>query len=249
MTANTLTEVITQLDKVIDWSSQSKSRIGYFAALYRKMTVAVGNAIANGVFENGERMERLDVVFANRYLQAWQAYITNKPCTLAWRTTFNSNQYSPLIVLQHLFTGINAHINLDLAIAAADTCPGASIGSLRRDFDNINDIIFSLIKVVEQDLVEVWPPLKYLTGITQHRQEQLLHFSITTARKASWMNAVALATSPNQTRSSYINKLDGSVTVLANRIINPGFAVQFILQPVALLEGNDVKKIIDLLYH
>ncbi len=37
----TIEEVITQLDTIIEWSLARKSRVGYFATLYRRMTVAV----------------------------------------------------------------------------------------------------------------------------------------------------------------------------------------------------------------
>jgi hypothetical protein len=39
--AKNITEVITHLDDIIDQSIAKKSRAGYFACLYRKMTVAV----------------------------------------------------------------------------------------------------------------------------------------------------------------------------------------------------------------
>lgn len=79
--ANSIAEVISHLDTVIAWSKQHQSRIGYFATLYRKMTIAVQEGIGNYSFTDGTRMERLDVNFANRYLQAWEAYINKKKCS------------------------------------------------------------------------------------------------------------------------------------------------------------------------
>jgi len=37
--ATSIDEVITQLTAIIEWSKQNDSRIGYFAALYRKVTI------------------------------------------------------------------------------------------------------------------------------------------------------------------------------------------------------------------
>ena len=68
MAATDIDGVIQQLDVIIDWAHRHKSRLGYFAALYRKVTLKVKEGISEGFFEDGERMERLDVVFANRYL-------------------------------------------------------------------------------------------------------------------------------------------------------------------------------------
>ena len=44
--------------------------MGYFATLYRKVTIQVKKGIADNFFDDGPRMERLDVILANRYTQA-----------------------------------------------------------------------------------------------------------------------------------------------------------------------------------
>ena len=51
--ANSINEVITNLDIVIEWSKKQQSRIGYFAVLYRSMTIAVQQGILNNNFEDG----------------------------------------------------------------------------------------------------------------------------------------------------------------------------------------------------
>jgi hypothetical protein len=66
----TLDDVVEALDTVIRWSTDAASRLGYFAALYKRITVAVRQAIADGAFEDGPRMELFDVAFAARYLDA-----------------------------------------------------------------------------------------------------------------------------------------------------------------------------------
>ena len=58
-------KVIEKLTDIIDTSIQTKSRQGYFAALYRKVTIRIKEGIADNYFDNGERMERFDVIFAN----------------------------------------------------------------------------------------------------------------------------------------------------------------------------------------
>ncbi len=64
--AKNIDEVIARLTDIIDISRQESSRQGYFAALYRKVTINVKQGILNGRFEDGARMERLDVNFAVR---------------------------------------------------------------------------------------------------------------------------------------------------------------------------------------
>ncbi|MBV5348354.1 hypothetical protein JZU61_01590, partial [bacterium] len=64
----TIEEVISALEIIIAESEQKKDPAGYFAALYQKVTIKVKEGIASGYFDDGPRMEQLDVLFAKRYL-------------------------------------------------------------------------------------------------------------------------------------------------------------------------------------
>ena len=75
------------------------------------------DGINNKDFEDGVRMERLDVTFANRYLDAFYSWIAGKQITNSWKIAFDSVAQSKSLVIQHLLLGMNAHINLDLGIA------------------------------------------------------------------------------------------------------------------------------------
>ncbi len=248
ISATTIDEVILNLDNIISTCRQQQNRIGYFASLYRKMTLAVKQGIANNSFADGKRMELLDVIFANRYLQAWEAYTNHQKCTNAWCAVFDSTSTHHLIVLQHLILGINTHINLDLGIAAAQACPGNQIFDLESDFNQINDIISSLMQNVQDDLSQVWPPLKFILGFANHRQDVVLNFSIATARKASWANALALAALPENATASYIETMDNTVSEIGKRIINPGFAIRLLLTPVLEMEDRNVSNVMDILH-
>jgi hypothetical protein len=244
---NTIDEVITQLDNIIEWSKQKQSRIGYFATLYRKMTIAVKEGITNNSFEDGKRMELVDCIFAKRYFDAFEAYISKRKCTNAWCTTFDACNRNDLVVLQHIILGVNTHINLDLGIATAEACPGDKIYDLQTDFEKINDIIASIVQNVEDSLCKVWFPLTALSKIMNNREKGILNFSVEKARKAAWANALALSVASGPAKDNYINMIDKTVTTLANRIINPGYAATFILKPVLNMETTSVPAIIDML--
>ena len=66
MQAKTIDEVIDYLDEIIETARATGSRTGYLAALYKKVTVQVKEKTAAGYFDDNERMEKLDVIFANR---------------------------------------------------------------------------------------------------------------------------------------------------------------------------------------
>ncbi len=78
-------------------------------------------------------MEKLDVIFAKRYLDAFAAYGLKQTCSGSWQWAFDGCTNTNLTVIQQLLLGINTHINLDLAIAAAHTCPGNGINALEKD--------------------------------------------------------------------------------------------------------------------
>jgi len=114
--------IIAELSSIIVQAEAEASRIGYFAALYRRVTVAVREQLQS--FEDPARLARLDVIFARRYLDALAAWRVRQPCSACWKVAFDTTRLNKPIILQHLLLGINAHINLDLGIACARTSPG-----------------------------------------------------------------------------------------------------------------------------
>ncbi|MDB5278402.1 MAG: hypothetical protein JWR61_3357, partial [Ferruginibacter sp.] len=78
MPVTTIAEVIDQLTNIVAKAAAENNRAGYFAALYKKVTIAVYDKIKAGYFDDNDRMERLDVVFASRYLDAFQEYTQHK---------------------------------------------------------------------------------------------------------------------------------------------------------------------------
>ena len=145
MQAHTIDDVVPQLEAIIDWAHATKSRLGYFPALYRKMTLAVQAGINAGVFDDNARMAHIGVAFANRYLAAFDQYQNGKRPTQAWLFSFAAAQRWWPTVVQHLLFGMNAHINLDLGIAVARSVPPESLDQVRDDFNRINNILADLI--------------------------------------------------------------------------------------------------------
>lgn len=242
-------EVIQRLDEIILQEESQASALAYFAILYRHMTSRVLQGVRNHQFQDADRMVRLDIEFAQRYFEAYNAFKSNRPLTQSWQLAFSaSTRHSP-IVLQHLLLGINAHINLDLAIAAALVAPKDSIHQLRSDFDQINVVISELLDEVQSKLQKIWWPLRYLRRIVNDQQEPVINFSIASARKASWGNAVALAelADPLQARETYIRNLDLVVARLAKGILQPGFWIQTTLRLIRMTEPSDKNAIIQIL--
>ena len=248
MAARSIDEVIEQLDEIIDLARRQKSRLGYFAALYRNVTTNVKEGILAGNFEDAERMERLDVAFANRYLDALERYRRGEEISKCWRTSFRAAQEWHPIILQHLLLGVNAHINLDLGVAAAQTAPGTQLAGLRRDFDGINDVLWAMLDDVQDKLRQVSPLMGWLDLAGGSGDEVIMNFSIKRARQAAWRVAERLAPLGPEAMHKEIDVLDGWVDVLAGVIEHPpentiGVARFF----VRVSESRDVGKVIDVL--
>lgn len=237
-------EVIVILGNIIIESQQNNNPAGYFAALYRKVTIKVKEGIATGFFDDGTRMEKLDVVFAKRYMNAYFSYQKGETITQSWQRAFDlSTQYRP-IVLQHLLMGINAHINLDLGIAAAEISRGKNITDLENDFNRINEILSSLVHEVEDNLSVVWPALKYILKWAGKIDDYLVDFSMKLARDGAWTFANQFSQVPENETKSVIATRDQKVADIDRVILKPGIIATFVLLLIRITErGSTAEKI------
>lgn len=202
-------KVIMALDAIVDLSIRTNDRKGYFAALYNRITRAVRENIAEGKFDDNPRMERLDVIFANRYLAAYEAYTRREPLSKCWLKAFEAAEKPGYDVLQHLLVAMNAHINLDLGIAAARVCPGPELAGLKDDFDKINGLLASQTPLVEKELDEESPGFKELAGILPQTVDLgLVGLAMDGARVTAWDFAVQLAPLSPQDQLPLINSRD-----------------------------------------
>ncbi len=245
--AHTIDEVIDHLTQIIDTSKQESSRLGYFPGLYRRVTIEVKRGIADGFFEDGPRMERLDVIFASRYLSAYEEFRAGGNPTACWAYAFEvAGQWWP-IVLQHLLLGMNAHINLDLGIAVARTVPAEELPALKNDFDKINQVLASLVGDVQKQLAEIWPKLRWLNKHLGSVEDAIINFSLEKARDHAWSVANTLAPLPIEEQEEEIVRLDQEVRAFAELIRHPGFVGGVVTKLIRLGERGTVPDIIDIL--
>jgi hypothetical protein len=237
-----ISDVVSWLDEIVLACENTQNRMGYFAALYKRMTVSVATGITNGSFQDGARMEKLDLVFAQRYLDAFDAFQHKAVCSSSWQYAFDNCADTSLTVIQHLLMGINTHINLDLAIAAAAIAPGDSIFALEEDFNRINNVIAALVNDIQESLCQVWAPMRLLTAIANHRQEAVLNFNIDIARKTAWANALIMANMNVSQLSDHIKGMDATVNILGQKIHSPGMLAELLLRSIRFTEFEDIAR-------
>ncbi|HFA48607.1 MAG TPA: hypothetical protein ENJ95_06250 [Bacteroidetes bacterium] len=248
MKSNTIEEVIHRLEKIVGDALQNGDRLGIFAQLYLGVTRRVKEGIAAGQFENGERMERLDVLFANRYLDAYDAYLKNGQLSQSWKTAFDAAKKNKLLILQHLFMGMNAHINLDLGIAAFQTVSPLELEGLKNDFLEINNILINGIETVQGKLNRISPLLFLLDFFGKKSDEHLMEFSLKKSRAHAWKVAQRLAkTSSVIDRQKQVKELDGYVAVLNKLITQPGIVGGALVRLVKWFETKNVRVVVEAL--
>ena len=162
MPATNIDEVIATLTAILDDARVKASRLGYFTGLYRRVTQSVKDGIAAGRFQNGPLIAQLDVVFANRYLDAVARFQSGQKPTRSWAVAFKTASDPFPLIVQQLLVGINAHINLDLGIATAAVAPGDRLPGIKAEFDQINAVLASLVAIVQKEIAEVSPAIGLL---------------------------------------------------------------------------------------
>jgi hypothetical protein len=240
----TIDDVLARLEAILADALANGKRTGYFAALYYKMTAAVKAGITEGMFEDGPRMERLDVVFASRYLDAHDAWEKGLPLTDSWRVAFEAcGRRSPLI-LQQLLLGINAHINLDLGIAAVEVMKGQPLDGIHIDFNSINEVIGSLTNQVIREIDHMSPLLSLLGLHANNTNSFLIQFSVGNARDGAWCFAEELSRLSGDGYSSLVVSRDGDIAKLATALITVKGPLRFTLWVIRLFEWGNVGRII-----
>ncbi len=239
-----ISEVIVTLETIMDDCERTGNRLGYFAALYHKVTCRVRDGIAAGEFENGPRMERLDVTFANRYINAWQQMQAGKQPSASWAISFAAGGRRSVLVLQHLLLGMNAHINLDLGIAAAEIAAAEGLPAIRKDFAAINGILALLTGDVMTSLRRV-SPLLSLMGLHQSRYNSILiQFSLANARDGAWCFAEEVFDASTDTKAVTIGDRDKGMAELANGILQATGLMRITLWLIHLFEWKKPARII-----
>lgn len=207
---------------------------GYFPALYAVVTSQIAAGIAQGRFEDGERMDRFATTFARHYVTADDDRPAAPRC---WKATWAVAGERRLLIVQHLLLGINAHVNYDLAQAVVDVAgPGGDLAAVRPDFDAVNDVLAATYTTVLADLDRVsrWVNLAAALG-----GGRAFNFSLRVARDQAWGAAVRLHPLDGDGRRRYLAELDDLVSVLAFLVANPGFPADLAARMVRKLEEQD----------
>lgn len=220
--AQSIDEVISAMTGILNEAIINGERIGYFAGLYLRVTESVKRAILAGdVFQDNARMERLDVTFANRFFAAWDAWRSGQQPTAPWAVAFEALSSDRYMVVQHLGAAMNAHIDLDLGVAAEEVMRqrGEPLAQLQADFNMINTVLERLIGIVQVQLTEVSDDFSELERLFPRLQAQLFGRALDGIRGLAWSFAEHLdAQDSDEARQRAIDAR-AAVTAEAGRVV------------------------------
>jgi len=180
---------IAQLDEILEDCRARNSAIGYFPAMYRAVTAKLATDIEAARFENPQLAERLVGTFAARYFDAYRQHRSGRPSTRSWEAAFAMAEGRRRTILQHLLAGVNAHINLDLGVAAASVSErvvGPDLERFHRDFARVNAVLFALMDTVQDDLGKVSPWMGVIDWLGCRWDEGIMGCTIAVARDGAW---------------------------------------------------------------
>jgi len=239
-------DVIKRLDLIIQETIEANNYLGIFAYVYRRTTAEIQKAILEKRFENNERMEKFDVVFANRYIVAYENFNLQQPISKSWRSAFEMKD-QPFTIIQHLMFGMNAHISFDLGIAAAEIAPGEKIDDLENDFMLVNQILHEIINEMQDRISKVSRLMFLIDWVAKRRDENFINYGIVKSRQSAWILAVgvsALELDP-KAKNDLINKTD-SIVAKINFFLKkpPSKIAYYTLRLVSFFEEKNISKII-----
>jgi hypothetical protein len=193
--------------------------VACFNGMYLQVTSAVRDALPT--FERPEFVERLDVLFAEFYFQAFDASVARAWVSKAWAPLFSRRAERGILALQFAIAGMNAHINNDLAHALVLTWKQLDLKPSRdspefRDYEKVN----AILKAVEADIKgplsdDLIASVDTLFGTTD---DFLALWSIGRAREEAWRRARIMRGMPDSELDSLF---DGFVGFAGNLLLRP----------------------------
>jgi hypothetical protein len=240
--ANSIDDVLQQLERCVETARAENSADGYFPLIYSWETRDIAAAAEAGLFEAPDTLRRMIIVFANRYLAARRQFRAGEATPKAWGLCFRAARSSPALVVQHLLLAMNAHINVDLAAAAAEAnLPWP-------DYSRVDAILGKGIAKVQSCLNRTTIVLRAVDWLSGDFDEMLASFSLKAARRYAFELAHRMAVASDVSRAALVAEADDCALRLGQRLLRPPLRDRLLLAAVHLSERNkSPREFLDLL--
>lgn len=243
-----LKEADQELSKIIEWSILENNRFGLFASLHRKIANRLLEVIQLETFSQPDLVEELGIVFTNKYLRSFVNYLNSLPLSKTWQLAFDYNHKNYPIVLEHLMLGMNAHMNLDLGLSAAEVAPGTRLLELKDDFRRVTNILSKVVHEIQNDIMSKWKSLNWLETISGERIDYFADLSMGLSRDNAWNTAVKFAQLTEEEWIEEEELLDEKITEFGEVLKSQGFGMRSFMIFIRLLEKGSVAEKVKVLH-
>jgi hypothetical protein len=198
----------------------------WFNWLYFHVTEAVETRVNAGGFTDAGFLAELDVQFAQLYFNALKNSLSGAAVPECWQALFSQRSQTALARIQFAMSGINAHINHDLAMAIVATCQVQGLAPLHgttqyNDYTSLNSTLDSLIDMAKQVLnVRL---LGDALPFASQLEDSIAAWSVSAAREAAWNNAELLWHLRPEAilTAAFLDGLDGLTSVVGKTLLIP----------------------------
>jgi hypothetical protein len=214
---------VLQTMRTIDALTVDGDGLKWFNWLYMEVTAAVEQRVGTAGFSDPAWLAELDVQFARLYFNALGAQLSGKRAAGCWRALFDRRSQVLVARIQFALSGINAHINHDLALAIVATCQATHTAPSHespqyRDYVSVNGTLNGLVDLAKTKLMvrllgDALPPVSHL-------EDTVAAWNVAAAREAAWVNSEVLWSIRGLPRlwSRYLETMDG-ITALAGKTL------------------------------
>jgi hypothetical protein len=228
-TTKTVADVIAEMTTIGAATEQTHGAadgVACFNHLYLGVTQAVDDALAGAVFLLPDAMHRLDVIFAQLYLDAIADLAAERTVPHCWEALFRVRDEPRIASLQFVLGGMNAHIDHDLAVALVGQWEEAGERPRRGsdahlDFTKVNEILRSRLDAEKAELCKGL--LKEIDTHAPEIDDRLAMFGIEAAREHAWIRAERLwdVRHSADVTKDLLEVLDLQVAVLGEALLKP----------------------------
>jgi hypothetical protein len=185
--------------QVAEWEAQRDGR-AVFLDCYARMTAAMNDEIAHGLFEDPVWVATLLDRFAIFYFDSIDGGEGGARIPEPWLIAHAAAVGFDASPLQLLLAGVNAHINYDLVLTLVDLLAPVwheldadQREMRRRDYDHVNDVIVATVDLVQDEVVERYACWCAALDIVMGRLDEALAARLLIGwRRRVWRQAAAI---------------------------------------------------------
>jgi len=227
LAVNSLDELITRLNTVVERYDARRSRMSIDPAVYALVCGKIKEAMAAGSFTDPDWITRLNLYLGTLYLNAVAAFDQGRQDTIpeSWFMAFQAASTDENLLLQTLLTALNARLNYDLALALVlASKDAASLAERRADFDKLHAIVSNHIIAVEELAAGKYSHILLIPNLLAGPLQGIMaEFPFDRAHEAAWDNALTLIAAPSEAdRQKLLQDLDRKAGAIAQRILLKG---------------------------